>query len=484
MKLIKELIKTINLEIIKKLLLILCCSAIMFSFSKDNDRILEIKELYSKIINDTSYKTDTVSWSVSENEYSSPLARTFVYSYFENNLSKLNCEIKQDDFFISSQYYFKDNVLFFAFLTYDYGSEKEENRLYFNKFGGIEKLLVNYGNGNKEINDQDEKNSIKESTLNWLEKGNAKLENREKFEEETLNIQLDDNKVIIEKESDSEIEINLIAENDFDWYDKLPLPKWYKNLTLDDKPAPKWLFYWSIFLFIFLLFRNNRKENKKTRELEKNPGFFNRIVNYIWHKSMAGKKGSLINSYDNDPGVSKSIDDLAKANNDLQAAIESSKKMMKEMEIQEKEEIRLAKEEADLLAKETKEKRKKQELELRKQEDKNEQETGFRETNNIRRNREKGEASIKRENEKKKQLNDKFGTEDGCKIYNKEIWQGMTLAMLQICKGFPGKRKETIYKSKTKKQYFYDPYENRQKITSYKLRVDLENDIVVGFKDL
>tara|TARA_B100000795_G_C22784804_1_gene434096 strand:+ start:595 stop:1983 length:1389 start_codon:yes stop_codon:yes gene_type:complete len=462
MKLIKELIKTINLEIIKKLLLILCCSAIMFSFSKDNDRILEIKELYSKIINDTSYKTDTVSWSVSENEYSSPLARTFVYSYFENNLSKLNCEIKQDDFFISSQYYFEDNVLFFAFLTYDYGSEKEENRLYFNKFGEIEKLLVNYGNGNKEINDQDEKNSIKESTLNWLEKGNANLENREKFEEETLNIQLDDNKVIIEKKSDSEIEINLIAENNFDWYDKLPLPKWYKNLTLDDKPVPKWLFYWSIFLFIFLLFRNNRKENKKTRELEKNPGFFNRIVNYIWHKSMDGKKGSLINSYDNDPGVSKSIDDVAKASNKLRARMESFDKMIEQDKIQKKEEKR----------------------EQKKEEDKNEQETGLRETDFARIIREDGEASIKRENAKKKQLSDRFGIEYGEKIYNKEIWQGMTLAMLQICKGFPGDRKETIYKTKTKKQYFYDPYENRQKKTSYKLRVDLENDIVVGFKDL
>ena len=410
--------------------MILCSSLIMFSFSKENDRILEIKALYSKIINDSSYKTDTVIWSVSENEYSSPLERTFVYSYFENNLSKLICYIKQDDFVISSEYYFEDKVLFFAFLTYDFGSEKEENRMYFNTSGGIEKLLVNYGNGNKEIKDKNTINSIKESTLKWLEKGNAKLENREKLDKETLNIQLNDSKVIIEKKSDLEEEKNLIAENDFDWYDKLPLPKWYKNLTLDDKPAPKWLFYWSIFLFIFLLFRNIRKENKKIRKLEKR---------------------------------------------ELELQRQENLKKRERKEKRKKEEFELQKQELEW---------KKQELEWKKMKDKNQQETGFRETNKARINREKGEASIKRENEKKKQLADRFGIEDGEKIYNKEIWQGMTLEMLQLCKGFPGDSKKTVYKKITKKKYFYEPYENRQKNINYRLRVDLENDVVVGFKDL
>ena len=374
----------------KKLLIILCCSAIMFSFSKDNDRILEIKALYSKIINDTSYKTDTVSWSVSENEYSSPLARTFVYSYFENNLSKLNCEIKQDHFFISSEYYFKDNVLFFAFLTYDYGSDKEENRLYFNKFGGIEKLLVNYGNGNKEITDIDEINKLKQVTLNWLEKGKANKENREKINEEKLNIQLNDSKVIIEKKSNLEEEKNLIAENDFSWYDRLPLPKWYRNLTLDDKPAPKWLFYWSIFLFIFVLFRNQRKAKKISAQ---------------------------------------------------------ARARTKEKEDQEK------------------------------QKDKNEKETGFRESNAARAGRESRK-------EKMKKLTDKYGKEDGEKIFNKKIWVGMTSAMLQDSKGYTDLEKNSEHKQKTKKQNFYGSYKNRQNNIKHKLRVDLENGKVVGFKDL
>ena len=407
----------------KKLLIILCCSAIMLSFSQESDRILEIKALYSKIINDTSYKTDTVSWSISENEYSSPLTRTFVYSYFENNLSKLNCEIKQDDFFISSQYYFKDNVLFFAFLTYDYGSDKEENRLYFNKFGGIEKLLVNYGNGNKEITDIDEINKLKQVTLNWLEKGKANKENREKINKDKLNIQLNDSKVIIEKKSVLEEEKNLIAENDFSWYDRLPLPKWYRNLTLDDKPAPKWLFYWSIFLFIFLLFRNQRKANK----------------------------------------IAAQARARTKEKEDRQKQKDKNKKEIREKEIREKEKCK---------------------KQLEAMLSKNEQETGFRETNQERRTREEEEASIKRENAKKKQLIDRFGIEYGEKIYNKEIWQGMTLPMLELSKGFPKHRKTTEYKNKTTKQYFYDSYENRQKNIKYKLRVDLENGKVVGFKDL
>ena len=383
MKLIKELIKTINLEIIKKLLLILLCSVLMFSFSQENDRILEIKDLYSKIISATPHSIDTVSWTEAVNENTYNLKRTFIYSYFENNLSKINCEIMQDHFLISSEYYFENNELFFIFLKNDFGNEKEENRLYFNKFGGIEKLLVNYGNGNEEIKDEDEINIIKESTLNWLEKGNAKLENREKPDEETLNIQLNYDKVIIEKKSDLEAEINVIAENDFDWYDKLPLPKWYKNLTLDDKPAPKWLFYWSIFLFVFLLFRNERKSKRRAAQA------------------------------------------IARAKEKEDQAKESKKQLLKWTKEREK----------------------------------------------IRRN-------------KLKEYTKLWGEFDAGRILDKQVWIGMSRSQLISSKGNPNEIKNQQIKTKIKENFFYNPRKTRQNTINYEYRVDLEDDIVVGYKDL
>jgi hypothetical protein len=167
----------------------------MFSFSKDNERILDVRALYTKIINDSPYSIDTVSWAESESEYSHPLERTFIYSYFENNLSKLNCEIRQDHLWISSEYYFEDNELFFAFLTYDYGDEKEENRLYFNKSGKIEKLLVNYGKGNVELSDASKIHEIRQVTLKWLDIGNTRLQASEKLE----------NNIVIAKEAEKKI---------------------------------------------------------------------------------------------------------------------------------------------------------------------------------------------------------------------------------------------------------------------------------------
>ena len=48
----------------------------------------------------------------------------------------------------------------------------------------------------------------------------------------------------------------------------------------------------------------------------------------------------------------------------------------------------------------------------------------------------------------------------------------------------PGDIDETVYKTKTKAYYFYKSYITRQNKTKYRFRVDLENDVVVGWKDL
>ena len=78
----------------------------------------------------------------------------------------------------------------------------------------------------------------------------------------------------------------------------------------------------------------------------------------------------------------------------------------------------------------------------------------------------------------------KYGVEDGTKIYNKKIWQGMTQDMLVSSRGKPLDIDETVYKTKTKSNFFYNAYITRQNSTKYKFRVDMENRIVVGWKDL
>ena len=171
----------IKQQLANKLLLLILIIP-LFSFSQESERILEIRALYSKITNNTPNSADTVSWSESESEDSYPLKRTFVYSYFENNLSKLNCEIRQDHSWISAEYYFEDNTLFFAFLIYDGVDEVSEDRLYFTKSGEIEMLLVNSGKGNVELSDLNKIDEIKQETLKWLDVGNTRLKYSEKSE--------------------------------------------------------------------------------------------------------------------------------------------------------------------------------------------------------------------------------------------------------------------------------------------------------------
>jgi len=79
---------------------------------------------------------------------------------------------------------------------------------------------------------------------------------------------------------------------------------------------------------------------------------------------------------------------------------------------------------------------------------------------------------------------DIWGKTDGLKVWDGEIWQGMTKEMLISSRGKPGDIDETVYKTKTKAYYFYKSYITRQHKTRYRFRVDLEDDIVVGWKDL
>ena len=63
--------------------------------------------------------------------------------------------------------------------------------------------------------------------------------------------------------------------------------------------------------------------------MAKKKGIFGSIVNYIWNKSMAGKKESLINSYDHNPTVKKDLEDVDQALNKLKKSIADFDKLTK-----------------------------------------------------------------------------------------------------------------------------------------------------------
>ena len=83
-----------------------------------------------------------------------------------------------------------------------------------------------------------------------------------------------------------------------------------------------------------------------------------------------------------------------------------------------------------------------------------------------------------------KELTKKFGKQDALRIIEGEIWLGMTKDMLIASRGEPLDTDETVLKSKTKSKFFYEPWFTRQKNMRFKVRIDLENKEVVGWKDL
>jgi hypothetical protein len=60
----------------------------------------------------------------------------------------------------------------------------------------------------------------------------------------------------------------------------------------------------------------------------------------------------------------------------------------------------------------------------------------------------------------------------------------MTKAMLIDALGSPSDKKENVSKDKVKLKYLYGKSETDRGTTKYKTEVNLENDLVVGWKDL
>lgn len=81
-------------------------------------------------------------------------------------------------------------------------------------------------------------------------------------------------------------------------------------------------------------------------------------------------------------------------------------------------------------------------------------------------------------------MKEKYGEEDGVKIAKHEKWVGMTADMLVDSIGSPRDKKESVYKTKTKENWYYKGYTNNQGNVTYRLRIDLEDGVVVGWKDI
>ena len=85
---------------------------------------------------------------------------------------------------------------------------------------------------------------------------------------------------------------------------------------------------------------------------------------------------------------------------------------------------------------------------------------------------------------REKEILNKFGNEVGNKIIKCEVWQGMTKEMLIESQGEPHDIKESVYKEKTNHKFYFRPRETRQNTIVYAYEVSLENDKVVGWRDL
>jgi len=70
------------------------------------------------------------------------------------------------------------------------------------------------------------------------------------------------------------------------------------------------------------------------------------------------------------------------------------------------------------------------------------------------------------------------------KTFEDKIWLDMPVKMLIASWGNPGDKKESVTKSSVKQRLFFNGRENRQGGTSYEYQVDVENDLVVGWKEL
>jgi hypothetical protein len=152
-------------------------------------------------------------------------------------------------------------------------------------------------------------------------------------------------------------------------------------------------------------------------------------------------------------------------------------KLLKEEEVNENN---FLKKEKEILKKEKENQREKREKERKKIEE------GKKESKKnvdamIERNKKQKQG---KENAKLINLINNYGKDLGTKIYKKKIEIGMSKKMTIEIYGKPKKINEQVTKKITKHSFFYDSYQTKFDNTKFSFRVDLEENLVVGWKDL
>lgn len=77
-----------------------------------------------------------------------------------------------------------------------------------------------------------------------------------------------------------------------------------------------------------------------------------------------------------------------------------------------------------------------------------------------------------------------YGREKAEKVNVGTVWIGMPTPLLMVALGKANDIKESIYKGTTTEKWYFGEYQTRLGTYKYKLEITLENDEVVGWKDL
>ena len=89
-----------------------------------------------------------------------------------------------------------------------------------------------------------------------------------------------------------------------------------------------------------------------------------------------------------------------------------------------------------------------------------------------------------KEDKWRKHINKEYEGEIAEKLLKKELFIDMTKQMLVDAWGEPDDKKEAVFKNKVKLKYRYGKTSTSRGTAKYKTQVNLENDLVVGWKDV
>ena len=161
----------------KKLLLILLCLPLLF-YAQHSDRVLEIKRMY-KATKSYEKKGDCKTRSninlATPNGNEKATKCIYPYSYSRISFWQDQCNSSYN-----AEYYFKNGNLYFAYSDWWDANDRgvEITRVYFKENGGIEKVLIDVGDGNTQVTDRSSIERIKESVIQRLNFAEKELLNR------------------------------------------------------------------------------------------------------------------------------------------------------------------------------------------------------------------------------------------------------------------------------------------------------------------